>query len=76
MVHDPAHYAGDGEITCARALASMMHGCEIEPLLGYWWGCVFKYLWRWPRKDGLRDLEKARECLDRMISMMEAMGWE
>lgn len=75
-VTDPAHYAGDGEVDCARALRSMMDGCGIEPMLGYWWGCIFKYVWRWPKKNGIEDLRKARECLDRMISLMGARGWE
>lgn len=29
--------------------------------------CAFKYLWRWPLKGGLEDLEKCRECLGNLI---------
>lgn len=32
---------------------------------------VLKYVMRWPRKDGLRDLKKARWYLDRLIADME-----
>ena len=31
----------------------------------------FKYLWRWPYKNGLEDLKKARWYLDRLISEVE-----
>ena len=71
-VKAPAHYAGDGEIECKDALRSMMHG--VNKLAGamYWWGCAFKYLWRWPKKNGLEDLEKCRECLDNLIYEIES----
>lgn len=71
-VKAPAHYEGDGVTTCKVALRSMMHK---SPLLDnaacYWWGCAFKYLWRWPFKDGLKDLKKCRECLDELIAHHE-----
>lgn len=71
-VKAPAHYEGDGVTTCKVALASMMHKsplCSNEAC--YWWGCAFKYLWRWPYKDDLQDLKKCRECLDVLINHLE-----
>lgn len=29
----------------------------------YWCACAFKYLWRWPLKNGKQDLLKAQECI-------------
>lgn len=67
-VRNPVHYAGCG-IECKDALASMMGPCSglMTPLIAYWWGCAFKYLWRWPLKGGVEDLEKCRECLGNLI---------
>lgn len=70
-VSAPAHYAGDGKIECMAALRSMMHGIMMLPSRAYWWGCAFKYLWRWPHKNGLQDLYKCRQCLDYLIEEVE-----
>lgn len=35
--------------------------------LGYFEGCVVKYVSRWKDKGGLQDLEKARHFLDKLI---------
>lgn len=37
--------------------------------LGFLEGNVIKYVTRWKKKDGLRDLEKARHYLDKLISV-------
>lgn len=54
------------------ALESMMCNAEVSAPEAYWWGCVFKYLWRWPLKNGLQDLRKARQCLDYLIDVVES----
>lgn len=65
-VSKPAHYQGDG-IECMEAMESMMNALkdkqELPPIVSYWWGCAFKYLWRWPLKHGRQDLEKAVQCI-------------
>lgn len=74
-VKAPSHYAGDG-IECKEAMRSMMSGTycyvadrenysheNIPPSAFYWWGCAFKYIWRWNRKNGVQDIDKAIECL-------------
>lgn len=68
----PLHYLGDGIVTCARALRSMLHGVELKPIAIWWWACVFKYNWRWPWKNGVKDLIKARDCIDKLIAEVEA----
>jgi hypothetical protein len=50
---------------------------EIKAALGggftpYLWGNILKYTWRWPSKNGIEDLKKARWYLDRLIKEEEA----
>lgn len=63
---DPARYSGDGEVSCSRAMKSMMHGTSLGPIAQWWWGCAFKYLWRWVHKNGEEDLMKAADCVERL----------
>lgn len=44
-----------------------MNGSKLSPMASYWWGCAFKYLWRWSRKNGTEDLRKCRQCIDFLI---------
>ncbi len=71
---DPARYSGDGEVSCSRAMQSMMHGTSLGPMAQWWWGCAFKYLWRWVHKNGEEDLVKAADCVERLRA--EAYGKE
>lgn len=64
LISNPKHYAGDGKITCMDAMRSMMSRTAIMPEQAYWWGCAFKYLWRWPQKNGVQDVDKAIQCLE------------
>lgn len=36
---------------------------------GYFVGCITKYVERYPQKNGLQDLEKARHFLDKLIEL-------
>lgn len=74
-VNAPAHYAGDGVITCKDALKSMLTNSKLSPIQGYWLGCLFKYVWRFEHKNGIQDLEKARECLDMLIQEVMKDGY-
>jgi hypothetical protein len=63
-VHHPPHYT-QGAVECIDALEAATTG-----LVGVEAVCtaaVIKYLWRWKRKGGLEDLQKARWYLDRLI---------
>lgn len=42
--------------------------------LGWHEGCIVQYVVRWRKKDGIRDLYKARNLLDRLILMTERDG--
>lgn len=75
-VKAPQHYAGDGEVECKRALKSMLHhatdpGAKLGADAIYWWGCAFKYLWRWPWKNRRQDLAKCRQCLEYLEEELE-----
>ena len=74
-VKAPAHYAGDGVITCKHALKSMFTNANVTADMAYWWGCAFKYMWRWHLKNGLQDLEKCQECLDMLIQEVKEGGY-
>lgn len=39
--------------------------------LGFLDGNIVKYLARWRKKDGIRDLKKARHYLDKLIRLEE-----
>jgi hypothetical protein len=59
---NPSHYK-QGGIECIEAIKAATG----EGFIGYVWGNVLKYLWRWPKKGGVGDLKKARWYLDRLI---------
>lgn len=65
---NPAHYAGDGEVDCQRAMRSMLFGArgKLSPMALFWWASALKYLWRWPWKNGAQDIDKAADCLRRL----------
>lgn len=67
---EPMHYLGDGVVTCARAMRSMLHNArslKLAPIAVWWWACAFKYVWRWPWKNGADDLRKAHDCIGRLL---------
>lgn len=61
----PAHYSGDAEVDCKRAMRAMLdRPVDLPNSAFYWWACAFKYLWRWPFKGNpKKDLDKCVECL-------------
>lgn len=63
-VSKPSHYAGHTGIECKDAMESML---GTDAYTAYMQGCAFKYLWRWRDKNGIEDLNKARECIDNVI---------
>lgn len=82
-VSRPAHYCRGG-IEAKDVLKALLDarcmlddGTVVEPEVTdippsgyYWWGCAFKYLWRWQFKNGVEDLRKARQCIDELIDSM------
>jgi len=63
MINSPNHYA-DSEIECIDAMRAMM---THEQFTGYLRGNVFKYLWRYQKKNGAEDLKKSNWHLQKLI---------
>lgn len=64
-INHPEHYT-QGKVECIDAIeavtSSMKDGCY-----AWYTGQVIKYMWRWTKKNGLEDLEKAQFYLNRLI---------
>lgn len=69
-VEQPPHY-NKSSVECIDAMEAMVEGSDIPSHEAYCWQNCFKYLWRWPYKNGLEDLKKARWYLDRLIQKVE-----
>jgi hypothetical protein len=70
LVNNPPHYNAAG-IECIDAMEAMVQGANVPAHESYCWQNAFKYLWRFPYKNGLEDLQKARWYIDRLISHLE-----
>ena len=62
MVNSPPHY-NDGKVECIEAIEAAMSGQAFE---GYLKGNVLKYIWRYEKKGGTQDLEKAKWYLAKL----------
>lgn len=70
-VSHPSHYCRGG-MECREAERAMLTDAPTPPIVTHLWASAFEYLWRWPFKNGVEDLRKARECIDSMIGELEA----
>ena len=68
-VNHPTHYTRGG-IECIDAIEAALSS-QTDPVAAFLTGQSLKYLWRWPSKNGLEDLRKARWYLDRLIKRLE-----
>jgi hypothetical protein len=62
---NPTHYKGT--IECIDAIESTM---SKEAFRGYLKGNVLKYMWRYEKKNGVEDLQKAEWYLKRLIESL------
>lgn len=64
-ISNPIHYNGDGEVPCKRAMKSMLSVTPewMSHETSYWWTCALKYIWRWPNKNRIKDLLKAKQSI-------------
>lgn len=67
-VNHPQHYTS-GDIECIDAIKSAVNGLTGNE--AYLTGQVIKYIWRWKKKNGKEDLQKADFYLKRLIAEME-----
>ena len=63
MVNHPPHYT-QGGVECIDAIKAATEG--LNGFEGYCTGNAIKYLWRWKRKNGREDLEKAAWYMERL----------
>lgn len=68
-VHHPGHYAWRGGPECIEIARELCQGSD--GIAAYLIGCAVKYVYRYPRKNGLQDLDKAIECFT-MLRDIEA----
>lgn len=47
---------------------------EPDELRGFYKGNIYKYVKRYPKKNGLEDLEKARDYIDLLIKLEKTLG--
>ena len=64
-VNKPAHY--QGAIECIDAIESTM---SKEAFRGYLKGNFMKYIWRYEKKNGVEDLQKAEWYLKKLIESL------
>lgn len=65
-VKHPAHYTAGG-VECMDAIAAALIS-QKDPVDAWLTGQIIKYLWRWPMKNGVEDLMKARFYLERLLA--------
>lgn len=68
-IHHPSHYAWRGGLECIEIARELCQGSD--GIAAYLIGCATKYIYRYPRKNGVQDLDKAIECLT-MLREIEA----
>ena len=66
-VNSPDHYTG-GNVECIEAIEASL---SPEGYRGYLKGNAIKYLWRYEKKGGLEDLEKANVYLGWLRTELE-----
>lgn len=64
---NPEHYK-NGSIECIDAIQSAM---SEKAFFGYLKGNVLKYMWRYEKKNGKEDLEKARWYLNKLLDTIK-----
>lgn len=57
-------------------MKSMTTGAPIGAYDSHWWCEAFKYVWRWPHKNGLQDIDKAIESLTELRNHLIENGAE
>lgn len=63
-VNHPSHYTS-GKIECIDALEAAT--VDLQGIEAVCTANAIKYLWRWKKKNGAEDLEKARWYINKLI---------
>lgn len=70
-VNSPAHYKLDGLDIESKDVIRALLGREMY--LGWLWGNMLKYSFRWNKKNGIEDLQKARK-FNEWVEELESEG--
>jgi hypothetical protein len=65
---NPEHYKSMG-LECIDCIQGAV--MDLPGMQGYLTGNVMKYIWRFQRKNGVEDLNKAKWYLERLIKTVE-----
>jgi hypothetical protein len=68
LVNHPNHYAG--KVECIDAIQAAIDG--LEGMEAMCTGNAIKYLYRWKKKGGFQDLEKAKWYINKMLPNQSA----
>lgn len=66
IVNHPEHYISDSGIETIDVIEAFTKDIK-DPFEAYCTGNIIKYICRWPNKNGVEDLKKARWYLDKLI---------
>lgn len=66
MVNHPDHYISESGMEMIYVIEAFTKDIS-DPFEAYCTGNIIKYICRWPNKNGVEDLEKARWYLDKLI---------
>ena len=65
-VYHPGHY-NTTNYECWDVFKEIAKEYEMDPAEAAMFFNIFKYIWRYKRKDGVKDLEKARNYIGELI---------
>ena len=74
MVNHPSHYQSETGLEVIDVIEAFTF--DLKGIEAVCTGNALKYLCRWPHKNGLEDLKKARWYLDRLIKHVELLEEE
>ena len=69
QVNHPSHYRTKS-YECWDVFKEIANETEMGPAESAMYFNIFKYIWRYKRKDGIKDLEKAKNYIDELIKLL------
>jgi hypothetical protein len=68
LVNHPSHYQS-GKYECIEVLSDVV--ANLKGIEAFCVGNAFKYLWRYQKKNGVEDLNKAKWYLDYLLTLCD-----
>ena len=73
LIHNPEYYTWRGGMECIDIAKELCQGSE--GVRAYLIGCAVKYIYRYPKKNGLQDVLKATQCLVMLLAEAYGQHW-